>query len=365
MRTGYATLPLHGGRAPAWLFRRMVRLARALALHVLEAHGRDALLRRLSDPFWFQALGCALGFDWHSSGLTTTTTGALKEGLRGLERETGLCVAGGKGAAARRTPADLEAACAAWGTDAGALVRASRLAAKVDSAAVQDGYQIYHHAFVATREGRWCVVQQGMSDATGLARRYHWLGEGLESFVREPHAAVCCDARGETLNLVAEESARAQEALLAVARAPDRETGRLLGRLPELTLPRRHAVTAADLDPRRLRRVLLSTWERAPADFESLLLTPGLGAKALRALALVAELVHGTPASTRDPARFSFAHGGKDGTPYPVDRAVYDHTVAVLEDGLRRAPLARRERDAALRRLARFAAAEGRVTGDG
>jgi len=357
VRTGHATLPLHGGRAPPWLFRRMVRLARALALHLVEAHGREALLRRLSDPFWFQAFGCALGFDWHSSGLTTTATGALKEGLRGLERETGLCVAGGKGAAARRTPADLEAACARWGTDPAGLVRASRLAAKVDSAALQDGYQIYHHAFVATREGRWCVVQQGMSDATGLARRYHWLGDGLESFVHEPHAAVCCDARGATLNLVDRASAPARQAVLALAREPAAETERLARRLPELKLPRRHAVTAADVDPRRLRRILLSTWERAPEDFESLLLVPGLGAKALRALALVAELVHGTPASTRDPARFSFAHGGKDGTPYPVDRAVYDHTIAVLEDGLRRAPLERRERDAALRRLARFAAA--------
>ena len=355
MRTGYATLPLHGGRAPAWLFRRMVRLARAIALHVIEADGTAGLLRRLSDPFWFQAFGCVLGFDWHSNGLTTTTTGAHKEGLRGLERETGRCVAGGKGAAGRRTPAELEAACAAWGVEAAPLVRASRLAAKVDSAAVQDGYQIYHHAFVATRDGAWCVVQQGMDDGSGLARRYHWLGEGLGSFVREPHAAVCCDARGATLNLVADESAPAQGAMLALAREPAAETERLLRRLPELRLPRRHAVTARDVDPRRLRRILLSTWERAPADFAGLLLTPGLGAKALRALALCAELVHGTPASTRDPARFSFAHGGKDRTPYPVDRAVYDHTIAVLEAALRRAPVERREREAALRRLAAFA----------
>src|SRR5687768_232587 len=206
-RTGSATLPLHGGKAPKWLFDRMTQLAPAIAEVMIVEHGRSAFLRRLADPHWFQAFGCVLGFDWHSSGLTTTVCGALKEGLRGTERELGLFVAGGKGAASRKTPAEISGACERTGGDPAPLVHASRISAKVDNSAVQDGYQLYHHSFVFTARGEWCIVQQGMSDETSMARRYHWISEGLTSYVNEPHAAVCCDSTSETLNLVAAESA--------------------------------------------------------------------------------------------------------------------------------------------------------------
>ncbi|MBI5445091.1 MAG: DUF763 domain-containing protein [Deltaproteobacteria bacterium] len=354
MRTGFAQLPLHGGKAPHWLFSRMVLLAREVACHVVAEFGPEEMLRRLSDPYWFQAFGCALGFDWHSSGLTTTACGALKEGIRGLERELGLFAAGGKGAASRKTPAEIERACETASLEAGPLVYASRMSAKVDSAAVQDGYQIYHHCFFFTGSGRWCVVQQGMNEASAMARRYHWLGERLPSFVAEPHAAVCCDARGETLNFVAEESAPARTHTAALARTGPGEVVPVLQKLPELVLPRRHLVSLADVDPRRLERILLKTRERAPADFESLLGIEGVGAKTVRALGLVAELIYGAPASVRDPARFSFAHGGKDGTPFPVDRETYDRTIRVLHRALERAKVDRTEKVRALKRLSRF-----------
>lgn len=355
MRTGFAQLPLHGGKAPAWLFRRMVRLARAVVCHVVDEHGPDEVLARLSDPYWFQALGCVLGFDWHSSGVTTTTCGAIKEGVKGLEQELGLYAAGGKGAASRRTPGEIEAACVRLARAPDALIQASRLAAKVDSAAVQDGYELYHHSFFFTRNGRWCVVQQGLNDGEGTARRYHWLGSRVESFVNEPHAAVCCDRRGEVLNLVAAESDGSRAAIAELARTPDRDVARVVERLPTLVLPGRHPVAPADIDPRYLHKILVSTYERAPADFAALLAVPGVGAKTLRALALIAELIYGSPASTRDPARFSFAHGGKDGTPYAVDRETYDRTIAVLHDALGRAAVDAGEKRQALRRLAAFA----------
>ncbi|MCX7826353.1 MAG: DUF763 domain-containing protein, partial [Verrucomicrobiae bacterium] len=308
MKTGVAHLPLHGGRAPAWLFQRMVELARAMTLVLVRDFGPEELLRRLSDPFWFQAFGCVLGFDWHSSGVTTTVCGALKEGLRGLERDTHIFIAGGKGAASRRTPGEIETHCYALGRSPMELVHASRLAAKVDSAAVQDGYDIYHHCFIFTARGHWAVVQQGMNAATRYARRYHWLGDNVRSFVNEPHAAICCDLRGQTiLNLVAAESEAARAASLQIAREhPDKITNELppaaraacppseadaAGGPPalpglELTHPRRHAIRLADIDPKRLHRILLRTYEAAPASYEQLLGLDGVGPQTLRALAL-------------------------------------------------------------------------------
>lgn len=335
----------------------MVRLSREITAHVVAEHGPDEMLRRLSDPFWFQAFGCVLGFDWHSSGVTTTVCGALKEGLRGRERDLGLHAAGGKGATSRKTPGEVAAACETLSRDAGSLIRASRLAAKVDSAAVQDGYQLYHHAFFFTPGGSWCVVQQGMNADNAMARRYHWISEGLTTFVSDPHAAVCCDSRGEALNLVAAESGAAREASAALARERPRTTLDTLRGVPTLDLPRRHDVRpAADVDTRYLDKILLRTYEQAPADFEALLETPGVGPKTLRALALAAEIIYGTPASTRDPARFSFAHGGKDGHPYPVDRETYDRTIEVLRRSVDRGRLDHSEKVAALKRLATFSA---------
>jgi len=352
MHTGIANLPLHGGRAPAWLFSRMVRLAREIVRHVIAEFGADEMLRRLSDPFWFQAMGCVLGFDWHSSGVTTTTCGAIKEGIKGMERELGFVACGGKGAVSRKTPQEIAGHCERLSTDPGALVYASRLSAKVDNACVQDGYQLYHHCFFFTASGKWCVVQQGMSDATGMARRYHWLGEKTTCFVNEPHAAVCCDATQTTLNLVASESEASRAASALIAAQPSKETLLALEKLPRLDLPGRHPVCVDDINPAYLEKILLKTYERQPQDFESLVGTEGVGPKTLRALALAAELIYGAKASTRDPARFSFAHGGKDGIPYPVDRAAYENTITVLHDALDRARVDRSDKAAALKRLA-------------
>jgi uncharacterized protein len=355
MRTGYAQLPLHGGKAPAWLFSRMVRLSREVMGHVVAEYGAEEVLRRLSDPYWFQAFGCVLGFDWHSSGVTTTVTGAVKEGIRGHERDFGFYAAGGKGRVSRRTPHEVTEACDRLSRDPAPLVHASKTAAKVDSAAVQDGYQLYHHAFFFTPAGGWCVVQQGLDDASRTARRYHWLSESVASFVNEPHAAVCCDARAAVLNLVASESATVRTASAELAARPPQDTLAALRTLPNLVLPDHHDVRETDIDPRYLQRILLRTYERAPADFESLLAIPGVGAETLRALALACELIYGTRTSTRDPARFSFAHGGKDGHPYPVDRDTYDKTIEVLGTAVRRARVDHSEQVRALKRLARFA----------
>jgi uncharacterized protein len=356
--TGFASLPLHTGKAPPWLFGRMARLSREILAHIVADFGPHEVLRRLSDPFWFQAFGCVLGFDWHSCGVTTTVCGAVRQGLRGAEHDFGLHVAGGKGAASRKTPLHITAACEGLGLDPAPLVHASRTAAKVDSAAVQDGYQLYHHAFFLARDGAWCVVQQGMRDATSTARRYHWLSDHVRSFVEEPHEAVCCDARGEGLNLVADESAAARAAVSGLARQAPEVTLDALGarRLPLLDLPSRHAlVRAADVNPAHLGKILLRTYERAPRDFESLLGVEGVGPKTLRALALAGEIIYGAAPSTRDPARFAFAHGGKDGTPFPVDRRTYDTTIEVLRRALDRAAVDRSEKVRAFRRLSAFA----------
>jgi hypothetical protein len=353
-RTGTAQLPLHGGRAPAWLFSRMVQLAREITTHVVAEFGPEEMLRRLSDPFWFQAFGCVLGFDWHSSGVTTTVTGALKEGIKGLERDLRLHAGGGKGAVSRKTPAEIVAACERLGLDPAPLVYASRMSAKVDSAAVQDGYQLYHHAFFFTSTGGWCVVQQGMNDANAMARRYHWLSASVVNYVNEPHAAICAEREAPTLNLVAAESAAARDASAALARERPEVTLDAIRSQPLLSMPRRHAVMLADVNPAYLERILLKTYERAPEDFETLLGMEGVGARTLRALALTSEIIYGTPASTRDPARFSFAHGGKDGTPFFVDRETYDRTVEVLRNAVTRAGIDRSERVKALKRLVAF-----------
>src|SRR5919199_4921405 len=233
-RTGTATLPLHGGRAPAWLFERMTRLAREVVVFMAGELGTAEILRRLSDPYWFQAFACVLGFDWHSSGVTTTATGALKQGLKGIEHELGLYVAGGKGATSRRTPGEIEAACERLGRDPAPLVRASKTSAKVDNTAVQSGHQLYHHAFVFTASGAWAVIQQGMSDESRTARRFHWLGESVASFTEEPHAAVCDDHRGVLVNYVANESGEARSAVVELAAARPDDTIGTLERAAEL-----------------------------------------------------------------------------------------------------------------------------------
>ncbi len=351
MRRGFASLPLHYGRTPRWLFGRMTKLTRAIAEVIVAEYGALELLRRFSDPCWFQSLGCVVGFDWHSSGVTTTVCGALKEGLRGLEKDLGLYVCGGKGSASRRTPDEIRGHSEAFGLDADRLVRASRLSAKVDSTALQDGYQVYHHVFIGTSRGDWAVVQQGMNEESGWARRYHWLSEGLEDFVCEPHEGVVCDHRGEPLNMVAREAGASRDASARLAGDRPDVTLRELGRVRALSMPGRHPVLAADISPRYLRKVLLSTYAEPPGDFAELLLVPGVGPKTVRALALVAEVAHGARPSFRDPVAYSFAVGGKDGYPYPVDRAAYDRATCILERAVREAKLGRREQLMALRRL--------------
>ena len=353
-RTGVAHLPLHGGRAPAWLFGRMVKLSREITTHIVAEYGPEEMLRRLSDPFWFQAFGCVLGFDWHSSGVTTTVTGALKEGIRGREKDLQFYAGGGKGAVSRHTPAEIVAACDSLSIDARPLVYASRMSAKVDSAAVQDGYQLYHHAFFFTPSGGWSVVQQGMNDDNGMARRYHWLSASLKSYVNEPHAAVCAEAEAPTLNLVASESEAVRTASAELSRQKPEVVLSAIKGIPSLTMPRRHAVLLADVNPHYLQKILLKTYDRAPEDFETLLGMEGVGGRTLRALALTSEIIYGTPASTRDPARFSFAHGGKDGFPYPVDTGTYDKTVEILRAAVTKSGIDRSERVAALKRLVKF-----------
>jgi hypothetical protein len=310
----------------------------------------------LSDPFWFQAFGCVLGFDWHSSGVTTTVCGALKEGLKDVDRDLGFFAAGGKGRTSRKTPDEITGSCERIGSDPRPLVYASRTAAKVDSAAVQDGYQLYHHVFFFTSAGEWCVVQQGMSDATRMARRYHWLSEHVASFVEEPHHAVCCDARAaDTLNLVSHENDRVRQASAQLAAERPEVTLTALAKTSPrvLAMPRRHELfPELDVATPYLEKILVKTYDRAPKDFESLLGIEGVGPKTLRALALASELVHGTAATMSDPARFSFAHGGKDGIPYPVDKLTYDKTIEILNKAINRSAIDRSEKVKAFKRLA-------------
>jgi len=355
--TGFASLPLHGGKAPPWLFGRMVRLSREIVIYLAGEYGTCEVLRRLSDPFWFQAFGCVLGFDWHSSGVTTTVCGAVKEALKDIDADLGFFAAGGKGGVSRKTPHQIAGVCDRLGRDARPLVYASRTAAKVDSAAVQDGYQLYHHVFFFTAAGEWCVVQQGMNDANSMARRYHWLSESVTSFVDEPHEAVCCDARGDTLNLVAHENDPIRQASAQLAAQPPELTLKAMAHVPELRMPARHLLLPElDIASPHLEKILVKTYERAPENFEALLGIEGVGPKTLRALALASELVHGTPAAMRDPARFSFAHGGKDGTPFPVDRNTYDKTIEIFNKAINRAAIDRSEKVAAFQRLATFSA---------
>ena len=327
----------------------MTKLARAVVLAMREDADANEILSRLSDPHWFQAFGCLLGFDWHSSGVTTTVCGALKEGLRGLESEAGLHVAGGKGATSRKTPAEITAVAATLGRDLSALAYASRMAAKVDSAALQDGYQLYHHAFVFTPAGAWTVIQQGMNPETRYARRYHWLGASVTDFVSEPHRGIVAPCREErVLNLVAREGERHRQAIAALVREERAESVLAALRMP----PRHHIEPRDDIGGPRLAKILLETYERRPDGFEALLGQPGVGAKTMRALSLAAEIMYGVPASLRDPAVYAYAHGGKDGHPYPVDRRTYDDTIAYLETAVRRARVGEPDRLAALRRLA-------------
>jgi hypothetical protein len=382
-RSGSADLPLHDGHVPRWLGERMTRLGAVIVEAIAHHYGRDEVLRRLGHPFWFQSFGAVMGMDWHSSGITTSVVGALKRGLKPLERELGIHVCGGRGKHSRQTPDELIAIGGRVGFDGAALAKASRLVAKVDSAAVQDGFDLYLHGFIVTDDAKWVVVQQGMKGEAKQARRYHWLSEGLTSFVEEPHAAIEGRGEGDIVNLTdrrAAASRKAQVEMLA-SLGPDRITRELAAlevraaraevspydARPEqlhLALPKHHEVRASDVVAHRLHGNLAAAAERAPSDFAELLLVPGVGARTVRALAMVAEVVHGAPCRFSDPARFSFALGGKDGHPFPVPLRVYDKTIDVLKSAVRSAKLGREEEIGALKRLdAQARLAERRAAG--
>jgi hypothetical protein len=351
MRTGTAHLPLHGGRAPRYLFERMVRLARELSLIIIAEHGTLELMRKLSDPFWFQAFGCVLGYDWHSSGVTTVACGALKEAWKPISKETGLFIAGGKGATSRKTPSEIEALAGEIKVSPSGLIYASRMSAKVDSTALQDGYQIYHHSFIFDREGRWAVVQQGMNTDNGWARRYHWMSETVVSFVDEPHAGIITSERTHPLNMVAHESEGSRTASAALAIEKPWKNLQELKKLKTVELPGRHEILISDINPDRLASTLESAYEAQPQNFEQLLGTRNVGPKTVRALALLSEIVYGAKPSFSDPARFSFAHGGKDGHPYPVDKKTYDQSIQILHAAVEQAKIGDREKLDALKRL--------------
>jgi len=364
-RSGSADLPLHGGHVPPWLGERMTRLGAVITQAIVHHYGREEFLRRLAHPFWFQSFGAVMGVDWHSSGITTSVLGALKRGLTPLRGELGIHVCGGRGKHSRKTPDELIAVGERTGVDGAALAQASRLVAKVDSAAVQDGFDLYLHGFIVTDDGRWVVVQQGMNGESRYARRYHWLSEGLKSFVDAPHSAIDGPQQGVIVNLTdhrADKSRGAQLELLGelgpdgialelaaldeVLQSPPVEPT-----LPFLVMPAHHDVRPKDVHVRRLRGNLAAAADRAPKDFADLLLTPGVGARTVKALAMVAEVVHGTPYRFADPARFSLAHGGKDRHPYPVPLKVYDETIRVLKSAMQQAKLGRDEELGALKRL--------------
>ncbi|TIQ41533.1 MAG: DUF763 domain-containing protein [Mesorhizobium sp.] len=365
-RSGSADLPLHGGRVPNWLGERMTRLGAVLCEAIIHHYGRDELLRRLAHPFWFQSFGAVMGMDWHSSGITTSVIGALKRGLNPMSGELGIHVCGGRGAHSRKTPGELIAIGERTGLDGAALATASRLVAKVDSAAVQDGYDLYLHGFIVTDDGRWVVVQQGMNGDARQARRYHWLSEGLKSFVDQPHAAIEGERQGEIVNLTDHraEKARGGQIALLKTMSPEKILSELAvlepqpepepaaqPLLPNLVMPAHHDVRESDIVMRRLHGNIASAIESGPKDFPELLLVPGVGSRTVRALAMVSEVVHGAPYRFSDPARFSLAHGGKDRHPFPVPLKVYDETISVLKSAVGKAKLGRDEELQALKRL--------------
>ncbi len=360
MRTGTVNLPLHGGKAPRWLFSRMTNLSREILSIMVSEYGAEEVLLRLSDPFWFQAFGCVLGFDWHSSGVTTTVCGAVKESVKGLEKDFGFFVAGGKGGTSRKTPTEIETAADKMGIDFSHLVYNSKIVAKVDSSALQDGYQLYHHCFFFTGNGKmWSVIQQGMNDTNRMARRYHWSSDEIDSFVCEPHKAICCDGKGSTVNLIAKESDKARDTITEISHMRPKLILKDLEKIKKyqetkFNMPKRHYINLGDIALRRLEKIFISTYEQKPKDFEKLISMPGIGPKTVRSLAMISELIYGEKYSIRDPVRFSFAHGGKDGIPFPVDKETYNKSIDILHNALRESRVGRTEKIKAIRRLSAF-----------
>lgn len=346
--TRYADMPLHYGHVPIWLAQRMSLLGGAVIESIILEYGKSAVLSRLSDPFWFQAFGSVLGMDWHSSGVTTSVMGALKRAVNPRFNEFGIYICGGKGKHSRQTPDELIALADKTGLNGKELVRSSRLSAKVDNTAIQDGFQIYLHSFVVTNTGEWAVVQQGMNDATGMARRYHWHSEKVNSFVENPHTFIYGQNQGEILNLTDVQANEAKSGILEITKEnPDR----MFSEIQKMVMPSHHDVRAKDVNLKRLGSVLALAHEKELRDFESLLLLEGVGPRTIQSLALVSEVIHGTPSRFTDPARFSFAHGGKDGHPFPVPTKVYDETINILRTSVEKAKIGDTDKQEAIKSL--------------
>ena len=350
-RSGIADLPLHGGRVPRWLAERMAGLGAAITEVIVHDYGTSAFLSRLSDPFWFQALGAVMGMDWHSSGVTTSVMGALKRGLAPRAQELGIYLCGGRGRFARNTPQELRTIAERRGFDGEALVRTSRLTARIDNNAIADGFQIYLHSFVVTSNGEWAVVQQGLNERSGTARRYHWHSASVVDFVAEPHTAIVGPPQGMIMNLVDAQAQPAQDALLEIARENPEKT---LEAARCLRMPAHHEVREENIDLKRLGAVLAVAYERELHGFAELLLLEKLGPRTLQSLALIAEVVYGAPSRFSDPARFSFAHGGKDGHPFPVPLKTYYESIDWLRNSLDGAKIGDNDKFDGLRRLERF-----------
>ncbi len=350
-RSGVADLPLHGGHVPQWLAERMAKLGTAITEVIVRNYGTSVFLSRLSDPFWFQALGAVMGMDWHSSGITTSVMGALKRGLTPRADELGIYICGGRGRFSRNTPQELRSIAERRGFDGEALVRNSRLTARIDNNAIADGFQIYLHSFIVTSNGEWAVVQQGLNDRSGMARRYHWHSAAVRDFVAEPHTAIVGENQGTIMNLVDAQAKPAQTALLDIAHENPETT---LKTARHLRLPRHHEVLAENVDLKRLGAVLAVAYERDLHQFAEFLLLEKLGPRTLQSLALIAEVVHGAPSRFVDPARFSFAHGGKDGHPFPVPLKTYDESLNCLRTSLDGAKLGDKDKLEGFRRLERF-----------
>ncbi|WP_165020655.1 DUF763 domain-containing protein [Dysgonomonas sp. ZJ279] len=350
MKRGHADLPLHYGTVPPWLAQRMSLLGGAIVEAIVLEYGRTALLQRLSDPFWFQSLGCVLGMDWHSSGITTSVMNALKKAINKRSEELGVYVCGGRGKSSRQTPAELIQIANKTGLNGDELVRNSKLSAKVDNTAVQDGFQLYLHSFIVTVEGEWAVIQQGMNPNERMARRYHWLSSAIDSFIENPHTSVCGRNQGLILNLTDKLAAPTKGGILELTHElPDK-----LMREISLILPRHHEVEAKDVNLKRLGAALILAHETNIKDFESLLLLEGIGPRTVQSLTLVSEVIHGTPSRFSDPARFAFAHGGKDGHPFPVPLNIYDETIDIFDKAIHQSKLGDKDKSDALKNLSRI-----------
>jgi hypothetical protein len=347
-RSGTADLPLHYGHVPLWLAERMSKLGFAITEALVIEYGANEVLRRLSDPFWFQSMGAVMGMDWHSSGITTSVMGALKKAINPHSKELGIYICGGKGKHSKQTPLELTKIGEKTGLNADGWIRSSKLSAKVDNTAIQDGFQLYAHNFIVCNTGEWTVVQQGMSSAEKTARRYHWHSDNLQSFVEEPHTGICGVNQGEILNLVSADASITRNTIVDLTLERPEQ---IIREFQELTLPSHHEVRASDVNLKRLGSALWLAHEAQINNFEELLSLPGVGPRTLQSLTLVSEIIHGTPSRFKDPARFSFAHGGKDGHPFPVPITIYDETIANLQTAVNKAKIGETEKTAALKKL--------------